>query len=315
MSSSSSHAEPLVSVVIPTFNRRELVCRAIDTALAQTHATVEIIVIDDGSTDGTGESLRERYGDRIRYFAQPNGGVSRARNHGMHLARGEFIALLDSDDQWLGDKLAKQVAFLQAHPGCSMVLTDVQRIDRQHRPIDVFRRRGVIRQDGDVLLQVLQNPSLVPSSALFRTSVFHQGVTFDESLRTAEDVEFHLQVAVRFGIGVIEEPLTVALRGHEALSDDPCSTVDYIRVMERFTGAHADRIGPSQRRRALFRTHERNCHSEFVSGQLLRGSRFWIGATTQVGSPGDVVALARLATTFCRVLAVKLLRKLGLQRS
>ena len=122
--------------------------RAIDSALAQTRRVDEIVVVDDGSTDGTEAVLRERYGDRIRYVHQANAGVSAARNHGMAIAQGRYFALLDSDDEWLPEKTARQVEWMQAHPDFGMVLCDVERVDGEHRLIDIFRRRDTIKEDG-----------------------------------------------------------------------------------------------------------------------------------------------------------------------
>lgn len=124
-------ATPLVSVVIPTYNRAYCLPRAIDSALAQTHANLEIIVVDDGSTDNTREVVQTRYGHepRVRYLPQRNTGVSGARNHGMDEARGEFVALLDSDDLWYPWKIAAQLAVFRAFPEAGMVWTDMEAID------------------------------------------------------------------------------------------------------------------------------------------------------------------------------------------
>src|SRR5437762_8094329 len=99
---------PKVSVVIPTYNRVGKVPNAIESALAQTVCDLEVIVVDDGSSDGTGESLQEFFGDRIRYYAQRNQGASVARNTGIAEARGQWIAFLDPDDVWEKDKLEWQ---------------------------------------------------------------------------------------------------------------------------------------------------------------------------------------------------------------
>jgi glycosyltransferase involved in cell wall biosynthesis len=168
-----------VSAIIPTYNRRELVVRAIDSALAQTRRVDEIVVVDDGSTDGTEAVLRERYGDRIRYVHQANAGVSAARNHGMAIAQGRYFALLDSDDEWLPEKTARQVEWMQAHPDFGMVLCDVERVDGEHRPVDIMRRRDVIHEDGWILRWIIHNPSLVPASALLKREVVADVGGFD----------------------------------------------------------------------------------------------------------------------------------------
>src|SRR5438067_12184345 len=104
---------PKVSVIIPTYNRVARVQNAINSVLCQTFTDFEVIVVDDGSSDDTAIILQETYGDRIRYFAQPNQGVSAARNKGLAEARGEWIALLDSDDLWEKEKLEWQFKALQ----------------------------------------------------------------------------------------------------------------------------------------------------------------------------------------------------------
>jgi glycosyltransferase involved in cell wall biosynthesis len=107
---------PQLSVIIPTYQRRDLVCEAVDSVLSQeTGRPIEIIVVDDGSDDGTGDVLR-KYGDRIRYFYQPNKGINCARNRGIREARGEFIALLDSDDVWLPFKTELQLSLMERFP-------------------------------------------------------------------------------------------------------------------------------------------------------------------------------------------------------
>lgn len=305
----------LVSTIIPTFNRRVLVCRAIESALSQSYAEQEIIVIDDGSSDGTAAMLRERYGASICCVSQPNAGVSSARNRGLALARGEFVALLDSDDEWQCDKLAKQVALLRACPQLGLVLTDVLRVDGRRQPIDVFHRREFIREDGRVLAQVLRNPALVPASTMIRREVFAAVGGFDESLRTAEDVEFHLRVAARFGVGVIEEVLTTAMRGHDGLSSDPGSASDYVRVVERFVAAHRDQLSPLERRQGLFETYARSARSAFVSRRLREGCRHYVKAAATVTTCSDVSKLIASAATLFRVLGVTLARATGLRRA
>ncbi len=121
----------LVSVVVPTFNRAYCIQRAVDSVLAQTYRDVEVILIDDGSSDGTSEVVARRYGgdQRVRYFRQDNTGISGARNTGLARARGAYIALLDSDDEWVPWKLELQIACLRAHRDLGMTWTDMLAVD------------------------------------------------------------------------------------------------------------------------------------------------------------------------------------------
>src|SRR5688572_7104465 len=177
---------PLVSAVIPTFNRRDDVVIAVGTVVAQTYpaASLEIIVVDDGGTDDTEAALRARFGDRVRYLKKPNGGVSSARNHGMAAARGDYLALLDSDDEWLPTHVEAQAGFLDRRPDFGLVITDVARMDEQRRDFDIFRRREFIPVDGWVLPYVLRNPALAPASAMLTRAVYEDVGGFDETLRT-----------------------------------------------------------------------------------------------------------------------------------
>ena len=123
---------------MPTYNRRLLVERAIRSVLAQTRRVDEVIVIDDGSTDGTAEALQALFGEQIRYVWQENRGVSSARNHGLRIARGRYLTLLDSDDEWLPDKTRLQWLWLESNPAVKYA-GKVTQLDKLARP----RTRGV----------------------------------------------------------------------------------------------------------------------------------------------------------------------------
>lgn len=268
-----------VSAIIPTYNRRELVQRAIDSVLAQTHPVDEIIVVDDGSTDGTGEALRARYGDRIRYHWQANAGVSAARNTGMALATGRYFALLDSDDRWHPDKTARQVAWLDARPDFGLVLCDVVRVDEAGNTYDVFVRREVLPEDGWALRWLLRNPSLVPASAMFRREVFERCGGFDIGLRTAEDIDFHLRVARHWQIGVVEASLVDALRGQDTgLSAEATTYDDYVKVVERAVADAAGSVDEGIRREALAVTYARNARGMLIRRRWRDALRLWRAA-------------------------------------
>lgn len=247
--------------------------RAIETVLAQTRAVEEIIVVDDGSTDGTGHALQARFGDRIRYVWQANAGVSAARNHGMRLAQGRYFALLDSDDEWLPDKTQVQIEWLQARPDFGMVVCDVQRVDRDGALIDVFHRREVIREDGRVLRYLIHNPALAPASAILRREVFEDIGGFDESLRTAEDIDFHLRIAQRWPIGVVELPLVRAMRGHDGLSAESSTYDDYVRVVEAAVQRARGEVEARELDQALASTYARNARGMIIRGRWRDGWR------------------------------------------
>lgn len=298
----------LVSTILPTYNRLEDVLLAVRSARAQTHGAQEIIVIDDGSTDLTSERLRAEHGDAIRILRTERLGVSGARNHGMAAARGEYIAFLDSDDDWKVDKLEKQVAYLEARPDYGLVMTDIVEMDRTRREFDIIRRRLVIPEDGDVLRHVLRQPALGPSSAMLRRRVYEEVGGFDTTLPTAEDIDFHLRVALRFKIGVIEEPLTRAMRGHDGLSSLPRTYKDYLFVMERYLLDNRQEITADDRRAALRAASLRNMRGLFVTGNL--GDGFSIGARllANAKSSAEVLQTLRLVPLALRVGASRLLK-------
>jgi glycosyltransferase involved in cell wall biosynthesis len=198
---------PLVSVIIPTYNRIQYVQLAIDSALAQSYPNCEVVVVDDGSTDGTGKTLRDRYGDRIRYFYQDNQGESAARNEAIRQSSGEFIALLDSDDVWLPAKLEQQLALFEANPELGLVSCHVTRINEQGDVVS----RGTLHPEqtsGIVPVEVILTDSPVHASTITvrRNHILTEG-GFDETITYGEDWDFCLRIAAKYPVGFVQEPL------------------------------------------------------------------------------------------------------------
>ena len=186
---------PKVSVIIPAYNRRDFVTEAIDSALNQTYRDFEVIVVDDGSTDGTGEMLKERYDDKIRYFYKENGGCASARNYGIKMARGEYIAFLDSDDRYLPEKLEDQVGILEKNNRCGFVSSDVIFFDDGKEYL--FK---TIRPDknGDIAYPIFMFTYFSLCASVFRKSCFDKVGYFNETMRYNEDTDMLLRVAINF---------------------------------------------------------------------------------------------------------------------
>jgi glycosyltransferase involved in cell wall biosynthesis len=195
---------PFVSVVIPTYNYGRYVTEAVDSVLAQTRPAGEVIVVDDGSTDDTRERLRP-YLNRIRYVYQENRGLPVARNTGIRAARGDLIALLDSDDLWHPRKLELQVPFLIRSPEVGLVAVEAARDltagwPEVAGPFPPPARRVTLR---DLLIR----SRFGPSSVLVRKSCFDAVGLFDPDLRSAEDRDMWVRIAARFAIERVAAPL------------------------------------------------------------------------------------------------------------
>jgi len=186
---------PRVSVVIPVFNLRDYLGLAIESALDQTLAPehVEVIVVDDGSTDGSGE-VAERYSPRVRYARQDNRGLSAARNAGIRLSRGSFIAFLDADDRMLPEKLEAQLAAFASHPEVGLVYSGWYYVDEAGARLP---QRGWSRQAGDVLRDLVLGNLLHPHAALVRRALVEQAGGFDETLTSVEDWDLWLRISRR----------------------------------------------------------------------------------------------------------------------
>lgn len=174
--------EPLVSVIIPCYNHARFLPESVESALAQTYPHVEVLVIDDGSTDETRE-VASRYGDRIRYIYQENAGLAAARNTGIREARGELIGLLDADDRWLPRKLEVQVPHF-AEPAVGLAHTSY----RKFPPPDYPEKEWLVPEGaGPTYLDELRLNRIGVLTAVFRRALALEVGGFDETLRSCED--------------------------------------------------------------------------------------------------------------------------------
>ncbi len=199
-----------ISVVIPTHNRRERVQDAVRTVQAQTLAPLEIIVVDDGSTDGTADVLGDEF-PGVCVIRQANAGVSAARNAGIAAARGEWIAFLDSDDTWLPEKLARQRDCLQADPTLRVCHTDEIWIRNGCR-VNPGRRHA--KPAGRIFLDCLPLCCVSPSAILLHREVFDAVGVFDPALPACEDYDLWLRIFQRYHAGLVTESCVIKQGGH-----------------------------------------------------------------------------------------------------
>ena len=201
---------PVVSVIIPTYNRAALVREAVASVAAQTYRDFEILVVDDGSTDETPKALAALRGVRVLRHPRRRG-VAAARNLGVAAARSQWLAFLDSDDLWRPDKLARQMAYLQDRPDLCWCQTDetwVRRGVRVNKPVSHRKMAG------HIFLPSLHRCMVSPSAVILHRRLLADHGAFDEDLPAAEDYDLWLRLSWRYPVGLVDEPLIIKRGGH-----------------------------------------------------------------------------------------------------
>ena len=292
----------LVSVVIPSYNRAYCIAATIDSTLAQTHRNLEILIVDDGSSDGTRDLIEERYrGEpRVRYVHQANAGVSAARNHGLRLARGQFIALLDSDDIWLPWKIEAQLRCLEALPTAGMIWTDMDAIGpdgqlqcrryltRMYSSYGKFTRDQLFRESrplssidaalaerlsdprvflGDIFSPMITGNLVHTSTVLLRRERFEKVREFDVELRHAgEDHDFHLRTCREGDVAYLDVSSILYQCGRE----------DQLTVIPKYTIHGAENYLKTVTK-ALARDRERVTLPPAMLDKVMAEAHAWIG--------------------------------------
>lgn len=236
----------LISIIIPTFNRSNYLPIAIDSVLNQTYSNYELIIIDDGSTDDTHKIIQEKYKDKIIYICQENQGESKARNKGISLAKGKYIAFLDSDDFWSPKKLETQVyCFSSAKQnGLVGVFSPVWIVDENGDKI-YKKPKGTIRSSNDLRYENLLTNNIVygsSSNLLLETDRVRQIGGFDHTIQYGEDRDFLLRLRQKGNLKYISTPLTF-IRKHRknqslVFSENTIHRVfaDKLKVINKNTG-------------------------------------------------------------------------------
>jgi glycosyltransferase involved in cell wall biosynthesis len=213
----------MVSVVITTYNRRVFLKEAVLSVLNQDYKNKEVIVIDDGSTDNSHDETR---GLPVQYIWTANEGISHARNTGIQVAKGEYIAFLDVDDLWLKGKLSQQIGLMEGQ-GFSISYTDEIWIRNGKR---LNQRKRHKKYTGYIFEQCLPLCIISPSSVVIKREIFDDVGLFDESLPVCEDYDIWLRIASKYPVLFVDKPLIVKRGGHEDQLSIRYEGIDRFRI-------------------------------------------------------------------------------------
>ena len=270
-------SRPLVSVVIPTYNRARLVQEAVASVLAQSYRPLELIVVDDGSTDATGAALAGRPGMRV--LSQRHTGMpGQVRNAGVRLARGEYLAFLDSDDLWQPPKLERQVA-AATQAGAAICHTR-ERWVRSGRVISQRTQRH--RRSGDLFADSLRKCVIGPSTVLLHRAAFTWAGGFREDLEIAEDYELWLRLTARYPVGYLDQELVIKRAGHSDQLSERYGQIEIFRLRALHDLVVAGYFGVTSRHRAA-------CE------ELVRKARIYAAGCRKRGRPAEARSYEALA--------------------
>lgn len=222
---------PFFSVIIPTFNRKDFLKIAIESVLEQTCRDFELIIVDDGSTDGT-ETMLDNYEDqKIKYLLQENKGVSSARNRGLNESKGRFIAFLDSDDKWVAEKLETTIKYIDKFPDINIFHSE----ETWYKNKKLHNQKNKHKKpDGFVYFKALPLCCISISTAVIIRDVLDDIGVFDETLPACEDYDFWLRATQKYDVKLIPEYLTIKDGGRpDQLSSQPGLDKYRIQALEK----------------------------------------------------------------------------------
>lgn len=238
-----------VAAIIPVYNQRTTVCEAIDSILAQSRPPDEIVVVDDGSTDGSGALVAERYAGKLRIIRQENRGAAGAFNRGIRETHSDLIALLGADDKWFPQRLERHMEFMEGHPDCMLSFSahvsyyearDETRTENTSIDKSTYVRKAFFREEA------------LPAGngVMVRREVFDEVGYFDESLRKCQDTDMWLRIMLRFEFEHIPEPLVWVRRGEARTIK---SVEEFFPWQDRYFAKHRYTFGRSLRGQAIWR--------------------------------------------------------------
>jgi glycosyltransferase involved in cell wall biosynthesis len=216
-----------ISVIIPTFNRASLIERAVGSVLEQTVKPLEIIVVDDGSTDNTQEVIENIGSSLVKYVYRENGGAGAARNTGVKKASGDWIAFQDSDDVWRPDKLEKQVEHIKKHPEHGLVYTSYEMHLEDGTGIVIPGKQDGMALEGSIFIPLLIRNTVGAPTVTVQKKLFESVGGFDESLKSLEDWDFVLKFSRKYEIGFVDDITVDAYRVDQSVSANVADAYEY----------------------------------------------------------------------------------------
>ncbi|MQY77204.1 MAG: glycosyltransferase [Spirochaeta sp.] len=217
--------KPLISVIIPTFNRLGFLKEAIESVEKQSCRDFELIVVDDGSTDGT-EAYLENL--PLKYIRLEHSGFpGRVRNAGARAAAGKYLSFLDSDDLWEPEKLARQKEYLAANPKIELCHTRELWL-RNNRVVSQSKQRH--KREGDIFKHALKKCIIGPSTVMLSSRLFNETGGFREDMEIAEDYELWLRLTNSYDVGYIDEPLVIKRGGHGDQLSEKYGQIEIFRI-------------------------------------------------------------------------------------
>lgn len=287
----SESGNPLISVIMPAFNAEDHIAEALASVYAQSVQDVEIIVINDGSTDGTAELVRRDFPD-VRVISTSNGGVARARNRGIAEARGEFVAFLDADDIWLPGKLEAQLNRFREHDRVMMVFTESRTFDASGIRANPFSKRDMLMK-GDLVKCIFLHSFVGTPTVMVRRTVFSDVGVFEEDLVAAEDDNLWMRIAERHEVELIDDVLVHVRLRPGSITSDPSRLFDgiecHIEMLQKKYPSIWTRIGREAVRAKRATNHFMLGYGYFKVGSLSQARRQFAAS---------FAGRARLATFF-----------------
>lgn len=302
---------PIISVIIPTYNREKYVVEAVQSVLVQSQKNIEIVVVDDGSTDNTGKIFADNnYESIVRYYYKPNAGAAAARNFGIKQARGEFIAFLDSDDLLINESLTLQLNRLQSNPRIGLVHGNFSKISDTHQNLGV---RETSYFKGEIYPDMLSHWSggIATPTVMVPARVLQETGGFDEELGLGEDIDMWRRIARKYEFDHIPQVLAT-VRSHSGnISGDRFGGAEALHKVLEKAFEDDPHLPMAVRKRAMGQMHAFagfNLLADHDAAGMTEARKWFCKAISF--TPGNITAYLGWCATFIPINVRKLLGKI-----